>query len=66
MMEKTFAKELKELCYKHRIARLTTDFTMLIENHSVSHPRHYSFVSKEDDKNKIETSCLQIIQKENI
>jgi hypothetical protein len=64
--EKEFATELKDLCIKHRVASLSASFRMLIEDHSVSHNRLYTYKSKENDIDKAETSTLEILTKKNI
>lgn len=65
-MEEKFAEELKELCLRHKIADIQAVFRLLIEDHSVSHQRVYTYKSKENSSNNTESSVLEILSKINI
>ena len=62
-----FALELKVLCQKFRVGELRAEFVVLIDDHSVSHHRLFTYKSPEQNPEfKTEVAELQVIAKKRI
>ena len=63
--EERFAIELKELCQSNKVAKLDCVFTMLIEDHSVSHMRVFRYLSEPENQGR-ESCQIEILEKRSL